>query len=183
MQLLLSTVLLLLFCTLSNAQMQVAPGDEDSSCVRQNPAEPDNVKMLMNSRNYEQLLAVWDQRDFDDNNPPNPYNPTFVSNIILLVYIESLLVQLCYHLQHSGAGSHLSSHTKTFQQLFENLGWCFGVKYGVILLCKWLSKFSNVQLASLQPSKRTIRSSSLFPQMPLHALVVEYLLRFHILLI
>ena len=96
MQLLLSTVLL--FCTLSNAQMQVAPGDEDSSCVRQNPAEPDNVKVLMNSRNYEQLLgvqgAVWDQRDFDDNNPPNPYNPTFVSNIILLLYIESLLEQL-----------------------------------------------------------------------------------------
>ena len=86
MQLLLSTVLL--FSTLSNAQMQVAPGDEDSSCVRQNPAVPDNVKMLMNSRNYEQLLgvegAVWDQIDFDDNDPLDPYNPTFVSNTILL---------------------------------------------------------------------------------------------------
>ena len=95
MQLLLGAVLLLLFCTLSDAQMQVTPGDEDSSCVRQNPAVPDNVKMLMNSRNYEQLLgvqgAVWDQIDFDDNDPPDPYNPTYVSDIL---YMESQLIFL-----------------------------------------------------------------------------------------
>ena len=40
-----------------------APGDEDRNCVNQRGPYPPNTRMLMDSRNYEQLLtgsgAVW----------------------------------------------------------------------------------------------------------------------------
>ena len=40
-----------------------APGDESSGCVNQRGAYPPNISMLMDSRNYEQLIngsgAVW----------------------------------------------------------------------------------------------------------------------------
>ena len=40
-----------------------APGDEASSCVNQRGAYPQDTRMLMDSRNYEQLItgsgAVW----------------------------------------------------------------------------------------------------------------------------
>ena len=46
-----------------------APGDEDRRCVNQRGPYPPNAKMLMDSRNYEQLItgssAVWQARDVD----------------------------------------------------------------------------------------------------------------------
>ena len=47
-----------------------APGDEISRCVNQRGGVyPPNIRMLMDSRNYEQLItgssAVWQARDLD----------------------------------------------------------------------------------------------------------------------
>ena len=47
-----------------------APGDEDTRCVNQRgDVYPPNTRMLMDSRNYEQLItgssAVWQSRDVD----------------------------------------------------------------------------------------------------------------------
>ena len=47
-----------------------APGDETSRCVHQRgDVYPPNTRMLMDSRNYEQLItgssAVWQERDVD----------------------------------------------------------------------------------------------------------------------
>ena len=46
-----------------------APGDEDSTCVDQRGPYPPNVTMLMDSRNYEQLItgsgAVWQALNAD----------------------------------------------------------------------------------------------------------------------
>ena len=46
-----------------------APGDENRRCENQHGSYPPNAKMLMDSRNYEQLLtgssAVWQTRDVD----------------------------------------------------------------------------------------------------------------------
>ena len=46
-----------------------APGDEDSRCVGQREPYPPNITMLMDSRNYEQLItgssAVWQAWDVD----------------------------------------------------------------------------------------------------------------------
>ena len=46
-----------------------APGDENSRCVSQRGSYPPNTRMLMDSRNYEQLItgfsAVWQARDVD----------------------------------------------------------------------------------------------------------------------
>ena len=46
-----------------------APGDEASSCVRQRGAYPPDTRMLMDTRNYDQLItgsgAVWQARDVD----------------------------------------------------------------------------------------------------------------------
>ena len=59
----------------------VAPGDEESLCGQLRavrtvpiPAYSVNMRMLMDSWNYQNLLpahigAVWDQVDNDDNNP------------------------------------------------------------------------------------------------------------------
>ena len=46
-----------------------APGDESSRCVNRHGPYPPNTRMLMDSRNYEQLItgssAVWQARDVD----------------------------------------------------------------------------------------------------------------------
>ena len=46
-----------------------APGDEDSGCESQRGPYPPNITMLMDSRNYEQLItgsgAVWQALDVD----------------------------------------------------------------------------------------------------------------------
>ena len=52
-----------------------APGDEDSFCVPQLPVHPPNVRILMDSFNYINLLpphsgAVWQSVDNDANNQP-----------------------------------------------------------------------------------------------------------------
>ena len=86
MQCLLGAVLLL-FSTSVCAQM--TPGDEDSFCVSRlgDANNIKGVKMLLDSRHYEQLLGVecgvWDQIDFDDNNPEGSINPTYVSYTLM----------------------------------------------------------------------------------------------------
>jgi hypothetical protein len=70
---------LLLFSTSVCAQM--TPGDEDASCVAKLGDPMESEKLLLDSRHYNQLLgvegAVWDQIDFDDNNPSGFINPTY----------------------------------------------------------------------------------------------------------
>ena len=73
------TLLLLYLSTIADAT--VAPGDKDQFCelLRTNgvspiPAYSANVRVLMDSWNYQNLLpprtgAVWDQVDNDTNNP------------------------------------------------------------------------------------------------------------------
>ena len=62
------SVCLVLLVTVWQASAQ-APGDEASTCVNQRGAYPPNRRMLMDSRNYEQLLtgsgAVWQALDVD----------------------------------------------------------------------------------------------------------------------
>ena len=62
------SVCLVLLVTVWQALAQ-APGDEDSTCVRQRGAYAPNTRMLMDSHNYEQLItgsgAVWQARDVD----------------------------------------------------------------------------------------------------------------------
>ena len=64
------SVCLVLLVTVWQASAQ-APGDEDSGCVNQRGAYPMPLKteMLMDSRNYEQLItgsgAVWQALDVD----------------------------------------------------------------------------------------------------------------------
>ena len=75
----------LLFSTCVFAQM--APGDEDEECVSKTGIYSDEletgVMVLLDSHHYKQLLgvrgAVWDQMDFDDNNPESFSHPTHVS--------------------------------------------------------------------------------------------------------
>ena len=61
-------VFLMVLVTVWQASAQ-APGDEDSRCVNQLGSYPPNTRMLMDSRNYEQLItgssAVWQARDVD----------------------------------------------------------------------------------------------------------------------
>ena len=62
------SVCLLLLVAIWQASAQ-APGDEDSSCENQHGAYPPNINMLMDPRNYEQLItgsgAVWQALDVD----------------------------------------------------------------------------------------------------------------------
>ena len=62
------SVCLVLLVTVWQTSAQ-APGDEDSGCVNQRGAYPPNTRMLMDSRNYEQLItgsdAVWQAWDVD----------------------------------------------------------------------------------------------------------------------
>ena len=55
-------VCLVLLAAVWQASAQ-APGDEDTRCVNQRGPYPPNITMLMDSRNYEQLItgssAVW----------------------------------------------------------------------------------------------------------------------------
>ena len=75
-------VVLLLLCASTDA---VAPGDEIRRCQTGSfsISYPDGVKVLMDSRSYEQLLgvtgAVWDETDFDDSNTNSIISPTRVS--------------------------------------------------------------------------------------------------------
>ena len=61
-------VCLVLLVTVWQASAQV-PGDESSMCVNQRGAYPPNRRMLMDSRNYDQLItgsgAVWQALDVD----------------------------------------------------------------------------------------------------------------------
>ena len=73
-----SLVLAFIFVTVSAG---VAPGDEEALCEQlratgaaPTPAYSTNMRVLMDSWNYQNLLpprtgAVWDQVDNDDNNP------------------------------------------------------------------------------------------------------------------
>ena len=63
------SVCLVLLVTVWQVSAQ-APGDEDRRCVNQHgDVYPPNTVMLMDSRNYEQLItgssAVWQARDVD----------------------------------------------------------------------------------------------------------------------
>ena len=62
------SVCLVLLVTMWQASAQ-APGDEDSHCVNQRGPYPPDTRMLMDSRNYEQLLtgsgAVWQALNVD----------------------------------------------------------------------------------------------------------------------
>ena len=68
MQLSVCLVFLVLLVTVWQASAQ-APGDEDRRCVNQRGSYPPNTRMLMDSRNYEQLItgssAVWQARNVD----------------------------------------------------------------------------------------------------------------------
>ena len=61
-------VVSVLLVTVWQASAQ-APGDESSTCVNQRGAYPPNIRMLMDSRNYVQLItgsgAVWQARNVD----------------------------------------------------------------------------------------------------------------------
>ena len=62
-------VFLMVLVTVWQASAQ-APGDESSRCVSyRGDVYPPNTRMLMDSRNYEQLItgssAVWQARDVD----------------------------------------------------------------------------------------------------------------------
>ena len=62
-------VFLMVLVTVWQASAQ-APGDEDNRCVSlRSDVYPPNTRMLMDSRNYEQLItgssAVWQARDVD----------------------------------------------------------------------------------------------------------------------
>ena len=58
----------MLLVTVWQASSQ-APGDENARCVNQHGAYPLNTRMLMDSRNYEQLItgsgAVWQALNVD----------------------------------------------------------------------------------------------------------------------
>ena len=61
-------VFLMVLVTVWQASAQ-APGDESSRCVNQHGSYPSSIRMLIDSRNYEQLItgssAVWQARDVD----------------------------------------------------------------------------------------------------------------------
>ena len=62
------SVCLVFLVTVWQASAQ-APGDEDSRCVNMRGQYPLNIRMLMDTRNYEQLItgssAVWQAQDVD----------------------------------------------------------------------------------------------------------------------
>ena len=62
------SVCLVLLVAVWQASAQ-APGDESGGCVSQRGSYPPNISMLMDSRNYEQLItgsgAVWQALDVD----------------------------------------------------------------------------------------------------------------------
>ena len=79
--------------TLSLCSAQ-APGDEAARCTTDHdnpPVYPDNVRILMDSHSYVNLLpgngtgypleddAVWNDRSYDGNDEINTFNPTYVS--------------------------------------------------------------------------------------------------------
>ena len=62
------SVCLVLLMTVWQVSAQ-APGDENNRCVNQRGSYPQGTRMLMDSRNYEQLItgssAVWQAQDVD----------------------------------------------------------------------------------------------------------------------
>ena len=78
---------LLLFAILAVWQASAqAPGDEDRRCVNQRgDVYPANTRMLMDSRNYEQLItgssAVWQAVDMDGTG----------RGVISLIHVPSIL--------------------------------------------------------------------------------------------
>ena len=62
------SVCLVLLVAVWQASAQ-APGDESGDCVNQRQPYPPNISMLMDSRNYEQLItgsgAVWQALNVD----------------------------------------------------------------------------------------------------------------------
>ena len=83
---------LLILTLLTTSCSGTAPGDEDSRCVDQRKKPyPENVKVLMNSRNYEELLpghsdspitdTAWTDASCDLNDTvKNPFStPPYVS--------------------------------------------------------------------------------------------------------
>ena len=93
---LLGVVVTLFACTINVAVVaqSVAPGDEEPLCVplRMNGIAPAfnyaaNMAILMDSRNYQNLLpnrtgAVWQQVDYDDMN-----DPTITTNVSQFVHV------------------------------------------------------------------------------------------------
>ena len=86
-----------------------APGDGNDFCTNtlpipggvQAPVHPSNVKILMDSFNYLNLLpphggAVWQQLDLDTNNVDGAGTEVSMSTLMVDVYLESSL------LLHSG---------------------------------------------------------------------------------
>ena len=80
-----------------------APGDEDNRCTVDHDSPPtyaDNVKPLMDSYHYKQLLpgsgtgnppiegAVWTDRSVDGNDVVDNLNPTYVSLQIMSTVLE-----------------------------------------------------------------------------------------------
>ena len=77
-------VLFLELLVITHPGSSVAPGDEEPLCgdlraagIAPIPAYSANMKVLMDSWNYQNLLpprfgAVWDQVDNDNNNPSGP---------------------------------------------------------------------------------------------------------------
>ena len=62
-----------------------APGDENARCVNQHAPYPPNTRMLMDSRNYEQLItgsgAVWQALNVDGTGRG-------VINVLLLIFFN-----------------------------------------------------------------------------------------------
>ena len=87
-------VLFLELSVFANPGSSVAPGDEEQLCrgLRENgvisiPAYSADMRVLMDSWNYQNLLppragAVWDQVDNDNNNPVG-----ITSNVSLLIIL------------------------------------------------------------------------------------------------
>ena len=94
---------LLVLTTVFTGLEAQAPGDEDDRCTVEHespPTYPGNVKALMDSYHYVQLLpgsgtgnppiegAVWTDRSVDGNDVVNSLNPTYVSLQIMSTVLE-----------------------------------------------------------------------------------------------
>ena len=117
--------LLIQLLILANPGSGVAPGDEEALCellrahgVAPTQAYSSNMRVLMDSWNYQNLLpprmgAVWDQVDSDVRN-----SPTIATNVSFIIWYKlSIIVYLMYHV-YSGFSS-LTLHV-------NNLSKCVG---------------------------------------------------------
>ena len=89
------SVCLVLLVAVWQASAQ-APGDEDSTCVSQRGPYPPNISMLMDSRNYDQLItgsgAVWQALDVDGTG--TGVGRCAIDTIILFIHLRKKLC--CY---------------------------------------------------------------------------------------